>query len=50
MKLLFAFQIALGILKVCMAFSQTGSKRRTWHLGSGLVMMALGIILMVQVR
>jgi len=50
MRGLFWIQIALGILKVCFAFSEAGSKRRMWHLGSGLAIMAMGIVLVTEHR
>jgi hypothetical protein len=46
--MLFMLQVALGIFKVCWAFSDYGSKRRMWHLSSGLAIMAMGLVLVAQ--
>jgi cytochrome b561 len=48
MRVLFFIQIALGIWKVWFAFSPAGSRRRAWHLCSGLAIMAMGIVLVSE--
>jgi len=47
MKWLFAIQVGLGLLKVVMAFT-IGRSRFAWHLASGVVIMVLGVVLLVD--
>lgn len=44
LTVLMSIQIFFGIAKVCFAFTDVGSRRQIWHLGSGLAIIVLGII------
>lgn len=48
MRALFALQVALGIVKVAMAFSARSRYEMVRHLSSGVVIIALGLVLLTQ--